>query len=569
MASHFDFVKFAGKTDVGRKRKNNEDNFGMFPEIGVWLVADGMGGGEDGEVASAAVVRAVSGFAAAHPFPANAAVASGTLVSGLADAIDAASHWIYSRTRERGLKSCASTVVGVALDRTSPGRAIAFHAGDSRLYLLRPDGLWGRGIRRITHDHSAAEAMGVKEKEELNPMWVNVITRAVGLRERTDVERTPFTVRKGDRILICSDGLSGMVKDRKLLEIASGESDVAKAVDKLIAAANEAGGKDNVTAVLVEIGELPKEKVAVKPLKELAVGGDENSDDDARQETLPTLGIEGLTTETVANAERESGGTMAEPKPAAQAQAETPHEARWNRRRLMLWGTAVLMLVLMAVAAVTRRPGPAKVQASPGFPGATDCPPELGVPVVETNAQPGIDASVAETDVPPEIDAPEAVTNAQPTVDVPMAGTNAPPEIDVSDVVTSVLPEPDRSMAAMATAFERKSLSQFEGVMKNTLRQSGEEGVKMAVEFSSEMRRVSERATKFVSESRYVKGAGRSADDLIVDFKYALEKAAAVKSRLDSDLLDKWEAFAGAEAGEAATRTLAAALVAELTEALR
>ena len=597
MAGHFDFVKFAGKTDVGRKRKNNEDNFGMFPEIGVWLVADGMGGGEDGEVASAAVVRAVSGFAEAHPFPANAAAAADPLVSGLSDAIDAASQWIYNRTRERGLKSCASTVVGVAIDRTHPGRAVAFHAGDSRLYLIRNGGLFGGGIRQVTTDHSAAEAMGVREKDKLNPMWVNVITRAVGLHECTDVERTPFDVKKGDRILICSDGLSGMVGDNDLLEISKNEADVGKAVEKLIAAANAAGGKDNVTAVLLQIGELPKRDVEVKPLEELAVGEERATPDDGvTRPTCPTIDFESLPgekgvhgsgvpsglTEASAAGLDESG----EPRSACLdkdlvermsglSHPSLSHRVRgvkaWldklGRRRLVLWGLVALALASMSMAVVWRlsqsgsqaavKPMPVPVSVSvpptpkPEPPTPKPEPPRIAVPVAAavTNIAPATAPVVAPEMTP--VSVPEVVTNVQ------------------SAVVTNLTPAVDGSLAALAEAFDRKSLSQFEAAVKNALQRSGDEGLRQIGEFTSEMRKVSARAAKYVNEIKYVKGSSRSAEDLVVDFKYALEKVAMLRPQLGRDLKSKWEIVSKGDVKDAKTREAAAALVSGLTEALK
>ncbi len=251
--SPFGYIKAAALSDVGRKRKNNEDNFGAFPSIGVWCVADGMGGGDDGEVASAAVVREIEGFASKFAFPSGGAYSADDLARGIADAVDAASAWIFDRTKELRLSSCGSTVVGVVLDAVSPGKAVAFHAGDSRLYRIR-----GKKIKQITTDHSAAELIGAKDESKVNPMFRGMVLRAVGVRRNVDVELTDFDVKRGDRILICSDGLSRMVPDRELVKILSAETECEKAVAAMVAAANEAGGVDNITAILLEIGNLPE-----------------------------------------------------------------------------------------------------------------------------------------------------------------------------------------------------------------------------------------------------------------------------------------------------------------------
>lgn len=249
----FGYIKAAALSDVGRNRKNNEDSFGAFPSIGVWCVADGMGGGDDGEVASAAVVREIEGFASKFAFPSGGAYSADDLARGIADAVDAASAWIFDRTKELRLSSCGSTVVGVVLDAVSPGKAVAFHAGDSRLYRIR-----GKKIKQITTDHSAAELIGAKDESKVNPMFRGMVLRAVGVRRNVDVELTDFDVKRGDRILICSDGLSRMVPDRELMKILSAETECEKAVAAMVAAANEAGGVDNITAILLDVGDLPE-----------------------------------------------------------------------------------------------------------------------------------------------------------------------------------------------------------------------------------------------------------------------------------------------------------------------
>ena len=248
----FSHIQHAVLSDVGRKRKNNEDSFGVFPAAGVFCVADGMGGGDDGEVASAATVRAVETFVTRHPLPSAATYPIIDYVDGLCAAVNSASSWIYRRTQEKNLKGCGSTFVGVCFDAAQPNVAIALHAGDSRLYRIR-----GRNIQQITKDHSAAELIGAKDERDVNPMFRGMILRAVGIQPRVEVERTEFPIKPGDRILICSDGLSRMVPDKRILAISRANSSVWDAVAAFIAAANEAGGIDNVTAVLVEVGSLP------------------------------------------------------------------------------------------------------------------------------------------------------------------------------------------------------------------------------------------------------------------------------------------------------------------------
>ena len=256
--SHFPHIKYAGLSDVGRKRKNNEDSYGLFPEIGVFCVADGMGGGDDGEVASAATVHAVEMFAKANPLQPEVGYSNESMVAGLRGAVNSASSWILKRAQEKSLKGCGSTFVGLLLDPCRPDTPIALHAGDSRLYRIR-----GRSIQQITKDHSAAELIGAKDENEINPMFRGMILRAVGIQKSVDVDATPFQVKQGDRILICSDGLSKMISDKQIASIVKESDTVETAAKKLVSAANEAGGLDNVTVVLVEVGKLPPALPAV------------------------------------------------------------------------------------------------------------------------------------------------------------------------------------------------------------------------------------------------------------------------------------------------------------------
>ena len=262
--SHYSYLCHAALTDVGRRRKNNEDSFGVFPGIGVFCVADGMGGGDDGEGASAAVVRAIEVYAENNRPPENVAFSSKEVVPAIGEAVSGASKWIFDRAAARGLKGCGSTFVGVCFDATKPSEAKAMHAGDSRLYRIR-----GKSIKQITKDHSAAEMIGAKNEDEVNPMFRGMILRAVGTQPSVELEVTPFDVREHDAVLICSDGLYRMVPEKKMVAIVRGSGSPKEAVASLIAAANEAGGIDNVTAVLVEVGRLP----APLPVAQMSSGG--------------------------------------------------------------------------------------------------------------------------------------------------------------------------------------------------------------------------------------------------------------------------------------------------------
>ena len=248
----FPHIRYAAKSDIGRRRTNNEDAFGAFPLSGIFCVADGMGGGDDGEVASAATVKAVERFTQECPISGKFTYPIEGIVSGVRSAVNSASSWIAKRTKEKGLKGCGSTFVSICFDAAKPKTAIALHAGDSRLYRIR-----GRSIEQMTVDHSAAELIGAKNDKEVNPIFRGMILRAVGIQPSVELERTEVPLKAHDRILICSDGLSRMVSDRKLLSIIRAGEDLETTADRLVAAANDAGGVDNITVELIEVGEFP------------------------------------------------------------------------------------------------------------------------------------------------------------------------------------------------------------------------------------------------------------------------------------------------------------------------
>lgn len=283
---HFSHVSFAARTDVGKKRKNNEDAFGAFPSSGVYCVADGMGGGADGEIASAATIKAVEDAIGLLPVIEDGGFPAAKVAERAEVALGKASEWIWKRSKEKKLGGCGSTFVGVVLDATDPGKALAIHSGDSRLYLVH-----GKKIKQITRDHSVAELMGEKDENKVNPMFRSMVVNAVGIREKVDVERTSFKIATGDKILVCSDGLSKMVADKRIASIISGSETVEDASDALITAALEAGGIDNVTLVLCDIGELPSplRPVEIPSQEALKTAADDAETDDGGSDSTKVL----------------------------------------------------------------------------------------------------------------------------------------------------------------------------------------------------------------------------------------------------------------------------------------
>lgn len=246
----FSHLESVALSDQGRKRQRNEDSFVAIPDLGVYCVADGMGGVSGGDVASRCIQETVT---QAFQTTDKQAVASFRGRTGLyVQAIEAASRWIKHYAEERGLQDMGSTVLAVLFDQRDVHRALALHAGDSRLYRMRDNAL-----TQITRDHTVAAALG-RSEQSLPVSFRNRLTKAVGLAETADLEKTAVEVRKGDLYLLCSDGLSRMVSERQLLKtLRQGLlGDLKDFGEELIRQANAAGGDDNITIVLVRVGML-------------------------------------------------------------------------------------------------------------------------------------------------------------------------------------------------------------------------------------------------------------------------------------------------------------------------
>lgn len=255
MNTPFAYLSSVELTDVGRRRKNNEDSLLRVPEAGLFCVADGMGGVQGGEIASKACVDALQKefTASADAAYAVTAEASARLVER---ALNSASKWIKERAESIGLTGTGSTAVALVFDRVTPARGLALHAGDSRAYRIRGDKLL-----QLTSDHSVAAAAGLPDDSSLPPMFRGVITRAVGLDRHVELDSTPFDVAPGDLFLLCSDGLSKMVNDRRILKLVrkQGDAPLDSLARILVDEALEAGGDDNITVVLVRVAkEIPR-----------------------------------------------------------------------------------------------------------------------------------------------------------------------------------------------------------------------------------------------------------------------------------------------------------------------
>lgn len=246
-------VVAAGRTDVGCVRKHNEDNLLIDADLGLFVVADGLGGHAAGEVASQIVIDKVGQFISetveqdrtwpleydvALPFDGNRLKAA-LMLSDLAIVED------IKANPER--ESMGSTVVASLVHGA---KVTLVHVGDSRAYLLDRE-----GIRQITRDHSwVAEqvANGILTPEEARKHpFRNVITQALGNGGDLDVAVQEFEAKELDRLLLCSDGLSGMVPDDLIWKIVQESPSLEEAAGRLVEKARENGGEDNITVVIV------------------------------------------------------------------------------------------------------------------------------------------------------------------------------------------------------------------------------------------------------------------------------------------------------------------------------
>ncbi len=241
----------AGVTDVGKERDHNEDRFVLLPEFEVFVVADGMGGHQCGEVASQMATSTIAGYFRDRRGGAGDGAISDILHAALLSANERIHYRAMNSTAHRGM---GTTVVAAAFHAEEEKLYVA-HAGDSRCYRLR-----NKVFEQVPRDHSLVEeALRTRPditESELSYLPSNVITRALGVETTVDVEIAIERVEPGDIYLLCSDGLSGFVSDERIGEIVRDIDVLTNACAALIAEANGNGGGDNVTAVLVRIEEL-------------------------------------------------------------------------------------------------------------------------------------------------------------------------------------------------------------------------------------------------------------------------------------------------------------------------
>ena len=251
-------LSWAVRTDAGRRRSSNEDSHSSHPDFGLFIVADGMGGHVAGEVASRVAVESISAFIGetasddrnrTWPFPfeptlsleanrlkAAFRLANRRIATAIADSQDL-----------RGMATTASAML------VGQEHGCVAHIGDSRVYVLA-----GTTLRQITDDHSWVEeqvraGMLTPAAARQHP-WRNVVTRALSGAEDPEVDVVEVKLAAGDRYLLCSDGLFGVVTDEQIAEVLGDRNlSLDDICARLIDAANEAGGPDNITALVIQI----------------------------------------------------------------------------------------------------------------------------------------------------------------------------------------------------------------------------------------------------------------------------------------------------------------------------
>jgi len=247
-------IEFGASSDVGRVRENNEDSFRVAPEINLFVLSDGMGGQSSGEIAS----RLASETVIAHcreaaenpalPFVGTMTEGASEFGSRLASAFNLANHAVHQAAESNpALRGMGTTLVAVVF---TDERVSVAHVGDSRVYRLRN----GR-LELLTQDHSfIAEQVRqghMTEQEAQNSNLQNVLLRAIGVDEEVEVDLNEELFANDDVLLLCSDGLTKELSDAQITSVLANVEDADTAARRLVKLANDAGGNDNITVIVL------------------------------------------------------------------------------------------------------------------------------------------------------------------------------------------------------------------------------------------------------------------------------------------------------------------------------
>ncbi|MEW5872099.1 MAG: Stp1/IreP family PP2C-type Ser/Thr phosphatase [Chloroflexota bacterium] len=259
VASQVVDFRLGRRTDVGMVRSLNEDSIltleigrvlqSISQPLGVYVVADGMGGHAAGEIASGAIVNTIAQKAVMELMPTQIAQGVGQDRSEwLRQAVEAANKQVFELRKSAGT-DMGSTLVSAVLEGS---KAFVAHVGDSRVYMVN-----AQGIRQLTTDHSLVERLiatnQITREEARHHPQRNVIYRTIGDKSKVDVDISVQTLSPGDHLLLCSDGLCGMVEDETIRRIVMHADSPQSACDGLIDAANAAGGDDNISVIIIKL----------------------------------------------------------------------------------------------------------------------------------------------------------------------------------------------------------------------------------------------------------------------------------------------------------------------------
>lgn len=242
-------MKAVGKTHQGIKRNNNEDAYIILNKdvaslSNLYIVADGMGGHQAGEVASHSAIKAFCTYINNNNLEGN------DILDFLIEAAKYANNEIFEKSGEDNNYAGMGTTFTACTIKGSKGYAC--HIGDSRIYIINEE-----GIKVLTTDHSYVQEMIkagelTQDEADIHPKK-NALTRALGTDISLQVDGYVFTLKQGDKILMCTDGLTNMIKDQEIKEIVLSKESLDNRIESLIKIANQNGGIDNITAILVEI----------------------------------------------------------------------------------------------------------------------------------------------------------------------------------------------------------------------------------------------------------------------------------------------------------------------------
>jgi PPM family protein phosphatase len=330
-------VRVGAATDIGQVREGNEDSYLVVAPL--YAVADGMGGHRGGEVASSLALETVQQLFERR---------EGTL----ADQVAQANRAVYDRSQsDRSVSGMGTTLTAALIDGDT---VHLVHVGDSRAYLLR-----GGELSQLTEDHTLVHRM-VMEGEitaaeaETHPHR-SILTRALGVDESVQVDEGDVRVEGGDRLLLCSDGLTGMVPDDQIQEIMLDAADPQEAVDRLVKVANRAGGIDNITAVVVDFAEdgggsggtkasaIPHQPTVERPVPTPAPP-------DRSDITIVGAPIPGPPPEDSASRSRPRSATTSSMPTVRPASSRPPARPSSHRaRRVGIWAGVTLSVLVLAV----------------------------------------------------------------------------------------------------------------------------------------------------------------------------------------------------------------------------